>query len=74
MPLSEIKVRNLKPKDKSCKISDSDGRYLLIAEKSSKLWRFKYCFDAKEKLLAWVHIRKLAFMMRVRGEMKRVDS
>lgn len=52
MPLSEIKVRNLKPKDKSCKISDSDGRYLLIAEKSSKLWRFKYCFDAKEKLLA----------------------
>jgi integrase len=52
MPLNEMKVRNAKPKDKPYKISDSDGLYLFVTEKGGRLWRFKYRFDAKEKLLA----------------------
>jgi integrase len=52
MPLNEMKVRNAKPKDKPYKISDSDGLYLFVTEKGGKLWRFKYRFDKKEKLLA----------------------
>jgi len=52
MPLNEMKIRNAKPKDKPYKISDSDGLYIFVTEKGSKLWRFKYRFDSKEKLLA----------------------
>lgn len=58
MPLNEMKVRNAKPKEKSYKISDSEGLYLHVTETGGKLWRFKYRFDndgkgKKEKLLAF---------------------
>ena len=52
MPLNEMKVRNAKPKEKFYKLTDSDGLYLHVTEKGSKLWRFRYRFDHKEKLLA----------------------
>ena len=51
-PLSEIKIRTAKPKDKPYKISDVDGLYLLVTENGGKWWRFKYRFDGKEKLLS----------------------
>ena len=50
--LSDAKVRNAKPKDKSYKISDGDGLFLLIMPNGSKYWRLKYFFGGKEKLLA----------------------
>jgi len=53
MPLNEMKVRNAKAKEKPYKISDSDGLYLHVTEKGAKLWRLKYRFDGKEKLLAF---------------------
>jgi integrase len=52
MPLNEMKVRNAKPKEKFYKLTDSDGLYLHLTEKGSKLWRFRYRFGGKEKLLA----------------------
>jgi integrase len=52
MPLNEMKIRKAKPKDKFYKLSDSNGLYLHVTEKGSKLWRFKYRFDGKYKLLA----------------------
>ena len=52
MPLSELKIRNAKPKEKFYKMSDSDGLYLHVTEKGGKLWRFRYRFERKEKLLA----------------------
>jgi integrase len=52
MPLSELKIRNAKPKEKFYKLSDSDGLYLHVTEKGGKLWRFRYRFEGKEKLLA----------------------
>ena len=52
MPLSEVKIRNAKPKEKFYKLADSEGLYLHVTEKGAKLWRFRYRFDGKEKLLA----------------------
>jgi len=53
MPLNEMKIRNAKPKEKFYKLSDSDSLYLHVTEKGSKLWRFKYRFGGKYKLLAF---------------------
>ena len=52
MSLSELKVRTAKPKEKFYKLTDGDGLYLHVAETGGKLWRFRYRFNRKEKLLA----------------------
>lgn len=52
IPLSDMKVKTAKPKDKPFKLSDNDGLYLLVTEKGGKWWRFKYRFGGKEKLLS----------------------
>ncbi len=51
-PLSEIKVRNTKPKAKQITLFDGGGLYLLITPSGGKLWRLKYRFGGIEKLLA----------------------
>jgi integrase len=52
-PLSETKIRTAKPRDKTYKLFDMDGLYLLVTEKGGKWWRFKYRFEGKEKLLSF---------------------
>ena len=52
MPLSDVAIRNLKSREKPFKATDSHGLYLLINPTGSRLWRFKYRFNGKEKLLA----------------------
>lgn len=52
MPLTDIIVKNSKPKDKQYKLADSGGMYLLIATNGSKYWRLKYRYTGKEKTLA----------------------
>ena len=52
MPLSDLSVRRAKPAEKPYKIADERGLYLLVAPTGGKLWRFKYRFGGKEKLLA----------------------
>lgn len=52
MPLTDKKIRSLKPADKPYKVSDSGGLYLEITPNGSKLWRFKYRFNGKSKKLA----------------------
>jgi len=52
VPLSDVKVRNAKPREKDYKLADGGGLYLLVTKTSSKLWRFKYGYGGKEKLLA----------------------
>jgi integrase len=44
--------RHLKPSEKDYKRSDSGGLYMLVTTAGSKLWRYSYRFDAKQKLLA----------------------
>ncbi len=51
--LTDIKIRNIKPKEKQYKLSDGDGLYLLVTPKGGKYWRLKYRFGGKEKVLAF---------------------
>lgn len=51
--LSDIQVSKAKPKDKPYKLTDGDGLFLLATPTGGKLWRFKYRFDGKEKLLSF---------------------
>jgi integrase len=52
MPLTDAKVRNARPQEKPYKLYDERGLFLLVAPEGGKLWRFRYRFDNKEKLLA----------------------
>lgn len=51
MPLSDIKIRNLKSGEKAYKVSDFEGLFILIKVSGAKSWRFKYRIDGKERLL-----------------------
>ena len=51
--LADIEVKNAKGKDKPYKLTDGQGLYLLVKASGGKLWRFKYYFHGKEKLLAF---------------------
>lgn len=53
MPLTDIQLRQLKPRDKDYKTADGGGLYVHVSKTGSKLWRLRYRFDGKEKLLAF---------------------
>ena len=53
LPLTDIQVQKAKPADKEYKISDGGGLYLLVTPTGGKLWRLKYRFGGKEKLLTF---------------------
>ena len=53
MPLSDAKLRNLKPKEKIYKVSDSGGLYIEVTRTGSRLWRLKYRFEGREKRLSF---------------------
>jgi len=52
-PLSDTEIRNAKSTGKQKKLFDGDGLFLSITPSSCKLWRLKYRFEGKEKLLAF---------------------
>ena len=52
MPLSDVKIRNLKPRDKAYKVSDFEGLFVLVKINGSKLWQLKYRLDGKERLFS----------------------
>ena len=52
MALTDTAIRNAKPKDKPYKVADSQGLYLLVNPKGSKLWRIKYRLNGVERKLA----------------------
>ena len=52
MPLTDIAVRNAKPKTKPFKLSDGGGLFLWVQPAGGKWWRYKYRFAGREKLLA----------------------
>lgn len=53
MPLTEFSVRKAKAREKAYKLSDGGGLFLHVQPNGSKLWRLKYRFDGKEKLLSF---------------------
>jgi len=51
-PLTDAKVRTIKPSEKPQKLFDGGGLFLLVTPTGGKLWRLKYRFGGIEKLLA----------------------
>lgn len=52
MPLTDTAVKNAKPAPKKHRLFDQKGLYLQVEPNGSKLWRYKYHFNKKEKTLA----------------------
>jgi integrase len=50
--LNDTRIRNAKPRERDTKLTDFDGLYLLIRPNGSRLWRFAYRFDGKQKQIA----------------------
>lgn len=53
MPLSDTAIRKIKPTGKPHKVADENGIFLLVAPLGGKLWRMKYRFAGKEKLISF---------------------
>lgn len=51
--LTVEKVRNAPIKERPYKLFDERGLYLLVTNSGSKLWRYKYRFEGREKTLAF---------------------
>ncbi|MEE4152559.1 MAG: integrase arm-type DNA-binding domain-containing protein [Erythrobacter sp.] len=52
MPLTDLQIRNAKPREKPYKLGDSQGLFLLVQPTGGRLWRLKYRIAGKEKKLA----------------------
>lgn len=52
MPLTDLSIRGARPRDRDYKLGDQNGLYLLVRRNGSRLWRLKYRFERREKLLA----------------------
>lgn len=53
-PLTNTEIKNAKPvESKDTTLFDGGGLYLLLTKKGSKLWRFKYRFNGKAKLMGF---------------------
>jgi hypothetical protein len=51
--LTDAAIRKAEPKEKSYKLSDKRGLYLLVTPSGGKLWRMNYRFCGKQKTLAF---------------------
>jgi integrase len=51
--LTDTEARKAKPTAKPYKLADSRGLYLAVMPSGGKLWRWKYRFERKEKLMAF---------------------
>jgi integrase len=51
--LTETQIRAAKTLDRDYKLYDQRGLYLLVARSGGKLWRFKYVYEGKEKLVSF---------------------
>jgi integrase len=52
MPLTDAKLRSLKPGDRPRKISDFEGLHIVVMPNGARLWRLAYRFHGKQKQLA----------------------
>ena len=51
--LTDVAIRKSAARDRAYKLSDGGGLYLLTQPNGSKLWRLKYQYAGKEKLLSF---------------------
>jgi hypothetical protein len=53
MPLTDLALRKLKPKDRPYKLADGEGMYLLVKRDGARCWRMDYRFGGKRRTLAF---------------------
>lgn len=53
MPLTTNQIENAKPMDKPYKLADGGGLCLLVPPSGARLWRWRYRFTDKEKMMAF---------------------
>lgn len=53
MSLTDTEIKNAKAKEKHYKLYDADGLHLRVMPNGGKLWRFKFYFEKKEKLISF---------------------
>ena len=53
LPLTDVQIRNARPKEKNFKLSDGDGLYLEVLPTGGKSWRMKYRLGGIEKRLVF---------------------
>ncbi len=51
--LTDIKVKNAKSTGKAYRLFDGEGLFLLVTPSGGKLWKLKYRFEGKEKILSF---------------------
>ncbi len=52
MALTDVNCRTARPREKMYKLSDRDGLHLRVEPNGSKLWRYSYRFNGRQKDLA----------------------
>lgn len=52
IPLTDTEIKKAKSTDKDYKLFDGGGLFMLVKTNGGKLWRLKYSFEGKEKLLS----------------------
>src|ERR1700722_19832094 len=52
MSLSDLKIKNLKPKRALYRIADGNGLCIEVTPNGSKLWRYRYRFGGRASMLA----------------------
>lgn len=50
--LTDMQIRKAGPKERAYKLADGAGLHLFVSPAGGKLWRYRYEFDGKEKLLS----------------------
>ncbi|MEO6982678.1 MAG: integrase arm-type DNA-binding domain-containing protein [Edaphobacter sp.] len=53
MALTDTEIRKAKAKDAAYRLSDGGGLHLWITPAGGKLWRWKYRFESREKLMSF---------------------
>lgn len=53
MALTDLKIKNAKKRAAAYRLADGGGLHLYVTSAGGKLWRWKYRFDGKEKLMSF---------------------
>jgi len=52
MALNDTQIRNTRPQEKAYKLADGNGLALLVTPLGARLWRFRYRYSGREKMLS----------------------
>ncbi|WP_239019317.1 Arm DNA-binding domain-containing protein [Novacetimonas pomaceti] len=53
--LTDAKIRSAKPADRAWRLADTGGLFVHITPAGKKIWRYRYKFEKREKLLTLGH-------------------